>query len=348
LLHDVLPKGSAARARLRAGDVLLRWGEHKLDSAAELKKAIAPGRVRVRVWRDGKEFDAVLEGTALGIRVDSRPAAEAIRDQRQFDALTARRGTGHKRLPGTLMEVKALARLVPCATVLLGSQASEQQLDTLNEDEGLKRYRLLHFATHGEPLADDPERSALILAQDRLPDPLEQVRQGKKVYTGRLTVRTMRQQWKLDADLVVLSACQTALGQDAGGEGLLGFAQVLLGKGARSVVLSRWQVDDRATALLMARFYENLLGQRKELKKALPRARALAEAKRWLRELTRKEAQRLTAELVGALPNGTGTPRGKVVPLKAVAKKAAKLPGGDRPFEHPFYWAAFVLVGDPD
>jgi CHAT domain-containing protein len=289
-----------------------------------------------------------VEGAALGVKVDPRPAAEAIRSQRQFDLLLAKRGTGHKRLPGTLQEVRALARLVHGATVLTGSAASEQQVELLNKGEGLKRYRLLHFATHGETLEDDPERSALILAQDRLPDPLEQVRQGKKVYNGRLTVRTMRQQWKLDADLVVLSACQTALGQDAGGEGLLGFAQVLLGKGARSVVLSRWQVDDRATALLMARFYENLLGQRKELKQPLLRAPALAEAKRWLRQLGRKETERLLRELGGGLPNGTGTPRGKVVPLKAVAKKDVKLPAGERPFAHPFFWAAFVLVGDPD
>jgi CHAT domain-containing protein len=329
-------------------DVLLYWNKVHLSSLADLKKAIGPTRASVRVWRNGKEFDAILAGGPLGVRVDPRPVAEAIRTQRQFDSLLAKRGTGHKRLPGTLHEVRALARLVPDATVLTGSAASEQQLELLNKGNGLKRYRLLHFATHGEALEDDPERSALILAQDRLPDPLEQARQGKKVYNGRLTVRTMRQQWKLDADLVVLSACQTALGQDAGGEGLLGFAQTLLGKGARSVVLSRWQVDDTATALLMVRFYENLLGKRKELKAPLPRAQALAQAKRWLRELSRKEAERLAGELSGGLPNGTGTPRGKVVPLKVVAKKPAKLPAGERPFEHPFYWAAFVLVGDPD
>src|SRR5207247_1857629 len=80
-------------------------------------------------------------------------------------------------------------------------------------------------------------------------------------------------EWRggIDADLVVLSACETGLGKDAGGDGLLGFAQAFLSAGARSVVLSRWQVDDVATALLMVRFYQNLLGKREGLKKPLGR-----------------------------------------------------------------------------
>jgi CHAT domain-containing protein len=114
------------------------------------------------------------------------------------------------------------------------------------------------------------------------------------------------------------------------------------------VVLSRWQVDDRATALLMIRFSENLLGKRKGLETALPRAEALAEARKWLRTLSRKEAERLTAELSAGLPGGTGTPRGKVVPINRAAKKTRRLPAGQRPFEHLYFWAAFVLVGDPD
>ena len=62
----------------------------------------------------------------------------------------------------------------------------------------------------------------------------------------------------------------------AGGEGYLGFAQPLFAKGARSLVLSLWKVDDDATALLMTRFYGNLLGKRAGLKAPLPKAEALA------------------------------------------------------------------------
>jgi CHAT domain-containing protein len=137
---------------------------------------------------------------------------------------------------------------------------------------------------------------------------------------------------------VVLSACESGLGKQAGGEGFLGFAQPLLAKGARSLVLSLWKVDDRATSLLMARFYQNLLGQRPGLETPLAKAEALDEAKRWLRGLSSSE---VGGELE-ALDHG---------PLRPLATKVGAprepSPSGPPPFEHPYYWAAFVLIGDP-
>ena len=133
---------------------------------------------------------------------------------------------------------------------------------------------------------------------------------------------------------MTLSACQTALGQLAGGEGYVGFSQVLFLAGARSLVLSLWKVDDNATALLMTRFYQNLLGKRDGLKQPLPKARALAEAKQWLRSLTPQEAERL----LKALPSSErGMKEGTIS-----APKQAKL------YEHPYYWSAFILLGDPN
>src|SRR5207302_3288328 len=115
---------------------------------------------------------------------------------------------------------------------------------------------------------------------------------GLKVYTGELTVDTIRRDWKdaLDADLVVLSACVSGLGTESHGDGMLGFAQAFLSRGARCVVLSRWQVSDDATALLMQRFYQNLLGKRDGLRRQMGRAEALEEARNWLRNLSPTEA----------------------------------------------------------
>jgi tetratricopeptide (TPR) repeat protein len=342
LLTEVLPKGEAERAGLRAGDVLLRLAGRKLSGVAELRQALADLPAPLVYWREGRERTTRLAGARLGVRVDTRPAPEAVKGWRALDDSLLLRGTGHRPLPGTRREVRALARLIPAATVLLGSAASEQSLAQLAGSGKLKSYRLLHFATHGEVNRSDPRLSALILSQDRLPPhPAEAVLRGQKPLDGRLTVETILEKWELDADLVVLSACQSGLGRNAGGEGLVGLAQAFLQKQARAVVVSRWRVDDTATTLLMVRFYENLLGRRKGTR-ALGRAAALDEARRWLRRLGRQQALALAGRLQGGGLRGTE----EEVPL--LAAKEAKVPGGQRPFAHPFYWAAFILIGDPD
>jgi hypothetical protein len=117
-------------------------------------------------------------------------------------------------------------------------------------------------------LAAEPDRPA----SSADPAGLESTPDGQS--TSEQIVRT----WDLDADLVVLSACESGLGRYAGGEGYLGFAQALFVKGAKSLVLSQWKVDDKATALLMTRFYQNLLGCRAGLSQPLPKAEALDEA----------------------------------------------------------------------
>jgi CHAT domain-containing protein len=228
--------------------------------------------------------------------------------------------------------VAAIARLFDQPDKLLGSRASEQQLEQFATSGRLQEYRYLHVATHGMLDPKIALHSALILSQDKLPDPLQQVLAGKRAYDGRLTAEQILRTWKLAAELVTLSACQTGLGKYEGGEGYLGFAQALFVAGSRSLVLSQWQVDDNATALLMTRFYENLLGKRKGLAKPLPKAEALREAKAWLRSLTVKEVEHHLA----ALPRGAER-----------EKPAAPVPATVHPYGHPYYWAAFILIGDP-
>ena len=101
-------------------------------------------------------------------------------------------------------------------------------------------------------------------------------------------------------------------------------------------MLSLWKVDDDATALLMTRFYQNLLGKRAGLSQPMPKAEALAEAKRWLRELT--AADRVERAGRAAARHRTAS-RGS---------RCSGRPDSPRPFEHPYYWAAFILIGNPD
>ncbi|HET8643847.1 MAG TPA: CHAT domain-containing protein, partial [Vicinamibacteria bacterium] len=87
---------------------------------------------------------------------------------------------------------------------------------------------------------------------------------------------------RLPADLVVLSGCQTALGREMRGEGLVGLTRGFLYAGARAVVASLWQVDDESTAELMRRFYRGILQENRRPPDALRRAQAEMSAdRRW-------------------------------------------------------------------
>ncbi len=350
LITTVQPDSPAAKAGLRSGDVLLSYADSKLTKPADLSQAIqqasnaktkaASKELTVHVWRDGQNVAMTVPPGKLGVVADKRPATEAVRADREFASLMrTTRGPDFSALPGSRREVEAIAQTFhtrdahATVTLLQGSGASEQELDALIANGQLGRYRYLHLATHG--VADNRRalQSALILAQDHLPDPVEQSLAGKPVYDGRLTAEQILRTWSLNADLATLSACESALGKQGGGEGYLGFAQALFLAGARSVVLSLWKVDDAATALLMTRFYQNLLGARKDLPKPLPKAQALQEAKNWLRHLTAQEVEQRLTEL----------PRGTVVERQSTPTQAQA-----RPYEHPYYWAAFILIGDPD
>ena len=98
----------------------------------------------------------------------------------------------------------------------------------------LKEYRYLYFATHG--IANDVRafESAVILTP---PAKLPEVRVGQPYLEGRLSAGEVLEYWKLDCELVTLSACESGLGRQGGGDGLLGFAQAFLTAGSRSVMM---------------------------------------------------------------------------------------------------------------
>jgi tetratricopeptide (TPR) repeat protein len=349
LLTAVLPGSNAARARLRPGDVLLRYRDTDLNGPDDFKpQTDGDTDIAVTVWREGKTFETRLQPGKLGVVLAKAPAPKALAEQRDQDhRLAALREEKWTRLPGTRIEVEALQRLFgedPRPELLLGSQASEQRLDEMARNGALAKYRYVHLATHGEVDDSFPLRSAVLLARDKLPDAAKQLEAGLPVYDAHLTAQEVLQKWNLQSELVTLSACQSALGRYEHGEGFVGFAQAFLLCGSRSVCLSLWPVDDAATALLMQRFYANLLRKREGLKAPLGKAAALAEAKTWLRNLSAEEALALSA----SLRQGVVRAKRPATPREPATEEKPKFAKGTKPYAHPYYWAAFVLIGDPE
>jgi CHAT domain-containing protein len=169
-------------------------------------------------------------------------------------------GREFARLPATGEEAKAIAELVPenMRLILTGVDVSRDRLVSAD----LSQYRYIHFATHGLVDSRYPALSSLLLARyDRLGQQQDGYFRLRDIYNLHL-----------DADLVVLSACDTALGREMYGEGLIGLTQAFMYAGARSLAVSLWKVDDVATKELMARFYEGLLGDELRPAEALRRA----------------------------------------------------------------------------
>jgi CHAT domain-containing protein len=164
--------------------------------------------------------------------------------------------------------------------------------------------RYLHFACHSVLDEQLPLNSALVLTVPRTP--------RKDQDDGLLQAWEVMETVRLDAELVTLSACETALGREAGGEGLLGLTRAFQYAGARSVLASLWAVGDESTAELMKRFYGHLQSGK-------DKAEALRSAQ---------------LEIIAAAraPAAEGT--------RGVSRVSASVGS------HPYRWAAFQLVGD--
>ena len=171
---------------------------------------------------------------------------------------------GLARLPFTRLEADSIAALVPRSSLLMatGFDASVKTVST----PAIADYRIVHFATHGVVDTRTPELSGLALSMID--------REGRR-QDGFLRMHDVSS-LHLNADLVVLSGCETALGRSIEGEGVIGLTRGFVVAGASRVIASLWKVDDRATAELMTHLYRELLERHQ------PPAAALASAQRRL------------------------------------------------------------------
>jgi|HubBroStandDraft_1064217.scaffolds.fasta_scaffold00908_10 CHAT domain-containing protein/Tfp pilus assembly protein PilF len=233
---QVLPFAALRRNRT---EYLVDWKPlHTVVSAtvyAELRKMRHPAEnkaIEIAAFGDPRMPASGQVGIQRSANPDVRAAAE--------------RGFDFGRLPFSRQEVQGIAALFPRRSqVYLGAEATEEHAKALGKD-----VRYIHFATHGVLDERFPLNSALVLS---VPG---QVQPGKD--NGLLQAWEIFEQVRLDADLVTLSACNTGLGKELKGEGLIGLTRAFQYAGARSILASLWSVDDFRTMQLMQHFYTEL------------------------------------------------------------------------------------------
>jgi CHAT domain-containing protein len=171
-------------------------------------------------------------------------------------------GGGIPRLPFTRREAESIFSLVPAGEGLKAVDFSASRAGVL--DGSLAQYRVVHFATHGLLNSKHPELSGVVLSL---------VDESGRPSDGFLRLSDIYG-LNLPADLVVLSACQTALGKEIRGEGMVGLTRGFMYAGASRVAASLWRVDDAGTAELMSRFYRGMLKEKLSPAEALRAAKA--------------------------------------------------------------------------
>ena len=168
------------------------------------------------------------------------------------------------------------------------------------------QFEYIHLATHGILSPDQPLYSYLLMTPSESED-------------GRLTVHEIMD-LNLSANLVTLSACETGLGSMDDGDELVGLSRAFLYAGTRAVIVSLWKVDDISTSMLMTKFHQYV----KEGRSAVE---ALSMAQRAMME---SEFE-------------TSDSRGEDLEWDSSIKESIQQ--GNKYREHPYYWAAFVLIG---
>jgi CHAT domain-containing protein/Tfp pilus assembly protein PilF len=199
-----------------------------------------------------------------GLPGDDASASEVQRSARESGVPV------FNRLRFSRQEAEAVAALAPANRSLTATDFAASKATATSPELG--GYRIVHFATHGLINNNNPELSGIVLSLvDEAGRPQDGFLRMHDIYNLRL-----------GADLVVLSACRTALGKEIKGEGLVGLTRGFMYAGAPRVVASLWNVDDRATAELMKQLYVGVLKEGQPPSAALRAAQvAMWKARRW-------------------------------------------------------------------
>ncbi|HVG18874.1 MAG TPA: CHAT domain-containing protein [Blastocatellia bacterium] len=219
--------------------------------------------------------DPVFEKDDSRLGSGGGAVAVAARQGGDREVYRALRGVGSlqegqhiPRLFASRDEAEAVMAAAPSGLKAVGFEANK----TRATSPELKRYRIIHFATHGILDSENPDLSGLVLSLfDKDGQPQDGYLRLNDIYN-----------LELPSDLVVLSACNTGLGKQIKGEGMIGLTRGFMYAGASRVMASLWKVDDEATAQLIKYFYQEMLAKKKSPAEALRRAQiAMWSQDRW-------------------------------------------------------------------
>jgi CHAT domain-containing protein len=241
--HEIVNLPSASTiATLRRETAGRKPAEKSLAVLADPVFTEADTRVRRDVGKAGAK-EKTISADSNELDIVSMQMTRSVRETGVIDA-----EAGFGRLLSTRREAAAISALVPERERMQALDFEASRTTALRPELG--EYRIVHFATHGLLNNIHPELSGIVLS---LID-----KEGRQ-QDGFLRLQDIYN-LKLSAELVVLSACQTGLGKEVKGEGLIGLTRGFMYAGAPRIVASLWKVDDRATSELMKRFYQGMLG----------------------------------------------------------------------------------------
>jgi CHAT domain-containing protein len=230
--------------------------------AAEKKNLVTADKIAAVI------ADPVFTTSDSRVHTSSLIASAATAEERPQAPVL--RGGGLARLTHSSEEADAIAKAAPDGTTLLATGFDATRERVMNARLG--EYQIVHFATHGYLDYEHPESSGIFLTM---------VDKNGADKNGMMSLHDIYNM-DLSAQLTVLSACQSALGKDIKGEGLVSLSHSFISAGSQSVIASLWKVDDRATSVLMADMYQSMLQKGMSPAAALRAAKLhVMQDKRW-------------------------------------------------------------------